>query len=139
MDIRTSKTKLFLMELIIIILFFSIAGAVCMNLFTQAKLMSVSSTETTNAMLEAQAAAEVVRNTNGDVRTTEWLQGAVEEENGYSVYYDEKWKAQQDSAGAVYRMQVVFSEEGSLVNADIVVSKAEKELFQLTAARYLDN
>ncbi|HBU11848.1 MAG TPA: hypothetical protein DEB31_03725 [Clostridiales bacterium] len=138
MDIRTSKTKLFLMELIIIILVFSIAGAVCIDLFAQARLLSVNSTDTTNAMIEAQSAAEMVRNTNGDPRSVAGFPQAAVSEDGYTVYYDANWGALPGSEGAVYQMRVAFSQEGNLFAADITVEKAGAALYQINTVRYMN-
>ncbi len=138
MDMNTSKTKLFLMELIIIILFFSLAGAVCMNLFTQAKLQSTASTELTNAMLEAQAAAEVARDTNTGVEDT--LAGfpqAVRDADGFTVYYDEKWAPASGPEGAAYSMKVAFADEGDMIKARIGVSKQDgNEIYGIDTVRF---
>ena len=42
-----SKSRLFFIEILIIIVFFSICAGVCMNLFAKAKLISVESSDLT--------------------------------------------------------------------------------------------
>ncbi len=61
MEIKSSKTKLFLIELIVVLFFFSVSSVVCVNLFARARQMSINSADTTNAMLRAQYAAETIR------------------------------------------------------------------------------
>jgi type II secretory pathway pseudopilin PulG len=61
-SLRTSsKSSLFLIEMIVVILFFSIAGAICVSLFVQARLISLESTRLTLAVNQCQNAAEALR------------------------------------------------------------------------------
>ena len=136
MEIKSSKTKLFLIELIVVIFFFAVSSVVCVNLFASARMMSLSSTETTNAMLRAQAAAEIFRG-SGDPRTASIL-GASANENGYTVYYDKSWAGVASAAEAAYQMDVAFAEEARLIKASITVQKGSAELFHIDTARYLD-
>ena len=129
---QSSKTKLVLIELIIIILFFSLAGAVCVNIFAQARILSVKSTDTTMATLTAQTAAELVRSSDGN----ELLQEAYEEvDGGFVAYFDAEWD-ETDEAGAVYKMRIGMAEEQDLLTANISVSKADNELYAITAKKF---
>ncbi len=139
MEIKSSKTKLFLIELIVVIFFFAISSVVCINLFARARLMSLSSSETTNAMLRAQAAAETIRGTNGDPRSSSGFSGAVANANGYTLYYDENWAGVAGAAEAAYRMNVTFAGSERLVKATITVQKGDAELLKINTARYLES
>ena len=138
MEIKSSKTKLFLIELIVVIFFFAVSSVVCVNLFASARMMSLSSTETTNAMLRAQAAAEIFRG-SGNPRTSGAFGTASANANGYTVYYDASWSGITDAAEAAYQMNVAFSEEARLIKASITVQKGSAELFHIDTARYLDS
>jgi hypothetical protein len=129
-----SKTKLFLIELIIIILFFSIAGAVCMNIFAQAKMISVQSTELSMASMKAQSAAEVFRGAEGDASRL----GEVfhEDEGGFSAYYDGDWD-ETDEGGAVYAMRIAVSETAGVAAADISVNRNERVIYSIGVKRYV--
>ncbi len=135
-EIKSSKTKLFLIELIVVIFFFAISSVVCVNLFANARLMSLNSTETTNAMLRAQAAAEMFRG-GGDPRSAAGFNTASANANGYTVYYDRSWAQIQDEGLSAYQMDVAFSEEARLIKASITVQKGGAELFHIDTARYL--
>ncbi|WP_029322177.1 hypothetical protein [Butyrivibrio sp. AE3004] len=54
-----NKTSLFLMELIIAIMFFSISGAICVQLFVRAHTLSEASIEMNNSVLWTQNISEV--------------------------------------------------------------------------------
>ena len=56
---NSSKSSLFLMELILSILFFSLASAVCVQLFVKSHLISRQSTDLTNSVNLAQDVAEI--------------------------------------------------------------------------------
>lgn len=67
-----SKTSLFLMELILMTLFFSLSAAVCMRVFAYAGQTSEYSGNLSEASLLAQSAAECYKSAGGD------LDGAAE-------------------------------------------------------------
>ncbi len=137
MEIKSSKTKLFLIELIVVLFFFAVSSVVCVNLFARARLMSIESADTTNALLKAQAAAEMIRG-GGDPRAVNIFDQAVENANGYTVYYDRSWANAPGSAEAAYRMDVTFTGSERLVKAQITVRKGEVELLSINTARYLE-
>lgn len=63
----SSRSGLFLMELIISILFFSLAGAVCVKLFVNSHIISQNSVELNHALEWSQNVAEVFYGCNGDL------------------------------------------------------------------------
>ncbi len=63
---KSSRSSLFLMELIMSILFFSLAAAVCVQLFVQSHTLSKSSVELNHAVVECESLAELIYGTNGD-------------------------------------------------------------------------
>lgn len=56
---KSSKSSLFLMELIIAILFFALASAVCIQLFVKAHLLGKTTTEENKALLMCQNFSEI--------------------------------------------------------------------------------
>lgn len=62
----TSKTGLFLMELIIAILFFSVSSAICVQLFVQSHLTSKDSVELNHAVEWCQNVAEAFYGCDGN-------------------------------------------------------------------------
>lgn len=57
---RARSSSLFLMELILAILFFSVASAVCVEFFVKSHLMSRRSEELTHAVNECSSIAEII-------------------------------------------------------------------------------
>lgn len=62
---KHSRSSLFLMELIIAILFFSLASAVCIRLFVKSHLVSESTVNQNHAITHAQNMAEVWLSVDG--------------------------------------------------------------------------
>lgn len=69
MPSRGSKLSLFLMELIIVIFFFSLAAAVCVRLFASAHMLSEKAENITNAAMWSQNLSEVFVGKKGDITT----------------------------------------------------------------------
>ncbi len=65
---NSSRTGLFLMELILAVLFFSLAGAICVQLFVNSHIVSQNSVDLNNGVLWAQNTAEAFYGCNGDVK-----------------------------------------------------------------------
>ena len=64
-----SKTSLFLMELIISILFFSVSGAICVELFVNAHSLSEESVDLNNSVLWTQNISEVFHGSEGNLHS----------------------------------------------------------------------
>ena len=75
---KTSKSAVFLFELMIIILVFVLAAAVCTQIFAGAFKMSVESRELTMSSINAQTVAEQFKAGVSDIET---------------LYFDANWEA----------------------------------------------
>ena len=58
----TRRSSLFLMELIIAILFFSLASTVCVRIFVKSHTLEQESIQLNHAVLAASSVAEIFRN-----------------------------------------------------------------------------
>lgn len=87
--LRSSRSSLFLMELIIVILFFSIGSAVCIQGFVKAHLLSQSAQDLSFASSAVSSAASVIRYTDGSLQQLDdYFPNAEETEDGFSIYYN---------------------------------------------------
>ena len=78
MNNNARKTGLFLMELIIAILFFSLAAVICIQLFVKSHMISERSIALNHSILLAQNTAEIFYATNGDPEKMASLLGCGE-------------------------------------------------------------
>lgn len=92
MSIKRSATGLFLLELLVVILFFSISAAVCLRMFTAARLAASYSDNVSLAVVQAQSAAECFKTARGDLADAASLLGAEATETGLIAYYDKAWE-----------------------------------------------
>lgn len=122
-----NKSSLFLMELIISILFFSVAGAVCVQLFVKGHLVSKKSTDINNSCLWTQNICEVFWGEKGNVHEIAdfYSDNAVvleSDENDPDVgiivlFFDDDWQiidfpsADNSAANAAYEVMLKTSRQ----------------------------
>ena len=108
-----SRSSMFLMEIIVAILFFSLVSAVCLRIFTTSHQQSADTKNLNVAVNQAGSAAEILKDSNGGLQVLKQLyKEAVTEGQDTVVYFDENWEACQPSSGT-YRM-VISSEDADV-------------------------
>ena len=100
---HNNTSSLFLLELILAVLFFSVASALCIQIFTKAHLMSQDARDLNFAVNEVSSMAEQMPDDS--------LQDAA-------AYYDSSY-ASCEKADAVYVLTVHYEPEHTLLKAHI--------------------
>lgn len=100
---HNNTSSLFLLELILAVLFFSVASALCIKIFTKAHLMSQDARDLNFAVNEVSSMAEQM--------PADSLQDAA-------AYYDSSY-ASCEKADAVYVLTVHYEPEDTLLKAHI--------------------
>ena len=100
---HNNTSSLFLLELILAVLFFSVASALCVQIFTKAHLMSQDARDLNFAVNEVSSMAEQMPDDS--------LQDAA-------AYYDSSY-ASCEKADAVYVLTVHYEPEDTLLKAHI--------------------
>lgn len=103
---KRSKSGLFLMEMLFAILFFSVAGAVCLQLFAKAHLLSRDATLLNEAVVSCQSAASILEAEGMDA-LPEYLQ-AQDVENLYAA---------PTGGGSDLALQISEEEDAYLIRA----------------------
>lgn len=137
-----SRTSLVLMELIITILFFSIASAVCVQLFVKAHLVTKDTYELNNAVGIAESFSEVFRGTNGSIDevSKQFPLGIVDDDGDYfEVFYDEDFVMTDDYENATYVADVTISSYSRLMNLETKVVRISdyKIIYSLDSSTYI--
>lgn len=134
---RSSRSGLFLLELMIVILFFAVTSAICMNLFVKAHLTSAAGSELTAAVREVQSVAELFKAVDGDLKTLAESLG-VQGAGGpaLDLYYDKNWVPTGNKEDAVYTISVVLDEtihpdRQDCLRAQVIARTEEKEIFEV--------
>ncbi len=142
MNHHTSKASLFLMELIIAILIFSLASGFCVRFFAKAHILTEDTKNLNHAVSLTQSAAEIFYGMNGQLNEIQSTLDADKNgkcENGLlSVYYDHNFQVcTKDSA--TYEMTMSLSEEDNMQVMDIRMHKLAKDdrsIYSLRVKRY---
>ena len=87
---KTSKSAVFLFELMIVILVFTVAAAICTQIFAQAFNMSTESHDLTMSSINAQTVAEHYKVGNSDAGP---------------LFFDSEWNP-SDEAGSYYTIEL---------------------------------
>ena len=133
---KHAQSSLFLMEMMVVILYFALTSAICVHLFAQSYQTAKHSEDLTNGVLQAESAAELYKSTAGDLQqTAELLDAKWEAAGSLMVLYDAHWQiVQQDGA---YQLTMSAAQETLIPTAEIVISTPEgKEIYRLTVKAY---
>ena len=146
---RAKKQNAFFVEIILVILFFSLSVILSLELFLQAHIKSVLSEQKNMALIRAQSAAELTLgyDPSGSRTLPELLQGSTELPGGKGccLYYDSEWNAAEEQ-NAAFELTARFEEEntgaGRMVTVQISVTgfadgKADRGLVSFETGYYL--
>ncbi|MDR3309752.1 MAG: hypothetical protein LBS90_00180 [Oscillospiraceae bacterium] len=122
---KSSKTGLFLIELIIALLLFAFCAALCIRIFFKAKTRTVQSEAISRSVHLATSAAEVFKTTDGQSleRLSAIFPDASFRGDGKSLFVDftEAWEpvalkgGEEDPPAARYRMDILLQSDGIAV------------------------
>lgn len=124
---HNNTSSLFLLELILAVLFFSVASALCIQIFTKAHLMSQDARDLNFAVNEVSSMAEQISAgtlhpdtaaSSGDAASdpsTQMPDGTLQDA---AAYYDSNY-ASCEKADAVYVLTVHYEPEDTLLKAHI--------------------
>ncbi|NLL63705.1 MAG: hypothetical protein GX241_05660 [Ruminococcaceae bacterium] len=132
-----SKSSLFLMEIIIVLLFFTLSAAICMKVFAVAKVKTDVSRNLSNATFAAESLAEVYKEA-GSV-TGEPMKKVYDKatchEDVFTIYYDKEWNLVEKYEGDFKAIVKEDSSSSSVNKAIISVFNSSGELlFEMVTA-----
>ena len=124
---KHSRSSLFLMEMIIAILFFSLASAVCIQLFARSHLLSTQTVNKNHAVIWAQNLAESYLATEGDLTAMEELfsPSDVSGDTALTLYFDSQWNLCASGDNAVFIAELEHTPEAreGIMEAQIRVAE----------------
>lgn len=140
---RANLSSLFLLELILAILFFSIASAVCVQFFVKSHLLSQDARKLNISVNEVSSAAELIQVSPDapsaiDLIHTEYPDSEISDVSKISVYYDKDFLP-CGKTQAVYCLETSFIQKGSMLDAvlNMKEQKDEKIIYSLTISHHL--
>lgn len=119
---RPRNSSLFFLEMIFAILFFSVAGAVCLRLFVKAHLLSADSRLLSSAVCEVSGIAEVISVSGDSDEALSTLSALYPDSRGdsslWTIYYDAEFCPCSADAAA-YAIDIAFSFREQMLTGDI--------------------
>ena len=140
---KHSRSSLFLMEMIIAILFFSLASAVCIQLFARSHLLSTQTVNQNHAVIQAQNMAEYYLSLEGNVAAMQDLFSPSEltDENTLLLTFDSCWNLCSAENGGSYQAELVHTpaEGTGIMKAQITVydvSAPERPIYTISVMHH---
>lgn len=141
---KHSRSSLFLMEMIVAILFFSLASAVFIQLFAKSHTLSKQTVNQNHAVIQAQNLAESYLALEGDFEQIVTLFDATDADVSpycLKLYFDTEWVPTAASA-ALYQAELLcYPDDGTgLITADITVTElgsSANEIYSLHVAHHI--
>ena len=134
---HTRRSSLFLMELIIAILFFSLAAAICVRLFVKSHTLEKDSINLNHAVNTATSVAEIFRSQNDiySLLQEQFPDGELTE-TSYRFFYDKNWNL-CDVSTAEYIISLHTEESNDFLLGTVDVTNHETALYQLQLKKYI--
>lgn len=144
---KHSKSSLFLMELIVSILFFSLASAICIQLFVRSHSISAETINLNNAITQAQNLAECWYAAGGDLHTMQDTMSCSRlSDNGdaLTLYFDTDWQLLSsdpvgEDTGYYARLTTLIDTDAHLLSAEISVcaNSSGKVVYSLSLSQHV--
>lgn len=131
MNKQSSRTSLFLIELVLSIFFFIIAAAICLQLFIHAHFVSCETIETNQALLWSQNLAEPFLGSEGDYSFVKALYSdkdcihelSLSPKDHILLCFDKEWNPIQTLSDASYVVFSCFYADENFAYQDIYIAK----------------
>lgn len=136
------RSSMFLMELIIGILFFSLASGVCVRIFVASRNKSEKAANLNAAVIICQSATDIMYYNEGKDETLNTLEKSYpnleRNPNGAYVFFDADWKpCEKNQAAFILRVQHLI--DGKMLYANTTVSQTEtgENIYSLGLSKYM--
>jgi len=135
-----SRSTLFLMELLISILFFSLACSVCVQMFVKSHLLSRESTEMNHSVIWCESFAEAFYGCEANIDEIKTVLGSKDNGTGPStviVFYDDDFNS-CDRENATYSVLGELSGDNDLLSFNITCTNIPRaqSIYNLSLVYY---
>ena len=119
---KASKSTIFLFELMIIILVFTIAAAICTSIFAEAYLVSRESNDLTMSSINAQTVAERFKAGEEDIET---------------LHFNRHWE-EVSAVDAIYKITLEKDDSSSTMrSASVVVYREDESIYAINVKEFV--
>lgn len=121
---NTTRSSLFLLELMIAILFFSLGSAVCVQVFVKAHTLNESARDLNFASTQVSSAASVIKYADGTLSSLQKYYPHMQETpEGFTIFYDREHQECDEEDRAFYRLSITLEEQESMKIAHLQMKK----------------
>ena len=134
---KKSGSGLFLMEMLVVVLFFILCASTCILVFVKSNNLSSLARDTNQSVVVSESIAEFFK--AGKLELCEEQMKAERLEDGsLQIRLDDQWNYTADGGSYAYLAQVIVSEGEDMENATIRVTRNsdKKVLFELEVSSY---
>ncbi|MBE5939089.1 MAG: type II secretion system protein [Lachnospiraceae bacterium] len=131
---KRDRTRAFLTEFIIVVLFFSVASVITIQLF-------VAASEKSNKANEIANASVIIEDTIENILATD-KEADIKTDDEYTVYYDDNWtEVTEEMSKYILTVNNTVSDEeaGTLLTGKVYISDGNSEIMSATFAKYFSN
>lgn len=116
-----SKSGLFMIELVIVIVIFSILSAECLKVFFHSRQIADQSQNLSRSTLAVQSVADCYKSANGDLKQVTEIMGGVLDGEKLTLYFSPKWEQVGDINDAGFCVTIVETavREGTVTAEDL--------------------
>lgn len=141
---RNSRASLFLMEIMMSVLFFSISSAVCIQLFVKAHTLNVHTENLAKATIVAQNLSEYFLNgdTSKNISLREQMLSTLPDhdtiENHVVFYYDDNWNlCKKDTASFLTSLTFHEDADFSYLAIDITTIDKSEDIYHSSVKKHI--
>ena len=131
------RSSLFLLELLIAILFFSLSAAVCVRIFVKSYTLELESADLNYAVHASTSIAEILYHHETPIeylKDTYPLAGF--DKNVFCIYYDTDWQP-SNIENSAYILELTLNDSTTYLIGQIEVYKTDQVLYTLTIEKYM--
>ena len=144
---QSSKSSLFLIELIIAIFFFINAATICLPLFVKSHTISKETISINHAVLWTQNLAEIFSNQNGDYQLIKQIYAehdcitntALDSDIHLLLLFDADWHLTNDVTVASYCALSAYSQDDTFRYQDIYIMHYDTNILSATTVNTLND
>lgn len=137
-NLNRNKSGLFLMELIVVTLFFSVAAVIVLKIFFVGENLSRESQVLTNSVIQAQNAAQLIKSDNGQTESLCDYYGTTEKDGIVVVYFDDEFVPCNNDDNASIKMVVKQTTSEQIVDStiDFLHTNSDQSVYSLETKTY---
>lgn len=136
---NAKRSSLFLVELMVSILFFALASAVCIQIFAKSHTKSIETARLNMAVAKTQSAAEVFLNSDSpeDMLPVVFPEGQMNVDT-FTMYYDKDFNSCKEK-DASYALKIIIHSKAQDQISQITVSSigSEKVIYSLEVKKHI--